>query len=95
MESGAFVYYIYYRYRCITDSRFYNDMRGAFFRLLNYLLWVVICVLAIPSMIVILLSIADIAMTLFIGGLLVLPLLLVLIFKDWLNENIENENGKQ
>lgn len=70
-------------------------MKRAFIRLLNYLLWTVICVLAIPSMIVILLSIADIAMTLFIGGLLVLPLLLVLIFKDKLNEIIEKENGKQ
>jgi hypothetical protein len=70
-------------------------MKGAFIRLLNYLLWAVICVLAIPSMIVILLSIADIAMTLFVGGLLVLPLLLVLVVKDKLNEIIEKENGEQ
>jgi hypothetical protein len=48
----------------------------------------VMCLLAIPTAVVILSAVAAIAAILFVAGLVVLPMCVLLMLKDWLNEKL-------
>lgn len=63
-------------------------MKSILIRLLIYLLNVVICLLAIPTVAVILSAVAMITAILFVAGLLVFPMIVVIMSKDWLNEKL-------
>jgi hypothetical protein len=63
-------------------------MKSIFIRLLTYLLNMVMCLLAIPTAVVILSAVAAIAAILFVAGLVVLPMCVLLMLRDWLNEKL-------
>lgn len=63
-------------------------MKNYFIGLLVCLLYAVICLLALPTAIVILTAIALLATVIFAGGFLVLPMFFAIILKDWLKDKI-------
>jgi hypothetical protein len=48
----------------------------------------VMCLLAIPTAVVILSAVAAITAILFVAGLVVLPMCVLLMLRDWLNEKL-------
>ena len=63
-------------------------MKKYFIGLLVFLLYAVICLLALPTAVVILTAIASLAIIVFACGVLVLPMVFAIILKDWLNDNL-------
>lgn len=64
-------------------------MKKYFIGLLVCLLYAVICLLALPTFIAILTAFASLAIIVFVGGVLVLPMFFAFILKDWLKDKIE------
>ena len=64
-------------------------MKNYFIGLLVCLLYAVICLLALPTAVVILTAIALLASIIFAGGVLVLPMFFAVILKDWLKDKFE------
>ena len=54
--------------------------------LLVCLLYVVICLLALPTVFVIATAITLLSIIVFVGGVLVLPMFFAIILNDWLKE---------
>ena len=63
-------------------------MKKYFIGLLVCLVYADICLLALPTAVVILTAIASLAIIVFACGILVLPMFLTIILKDWLNDNL-------
>lgn len=61
-------------------------MKKYFIGLLVCLLYVVICLLAIPTIFVIATSLTLLSIIIFVGGVLVLPMFFAIILNDWLKE---------
>ena len=64
-------------------------MRKYFIGLLVCLLYVVICLLALPTAVVILTALASLGIIIFAGGVLVLPMFFAVVLNDWLKEKME------
>lgn len=64
-------------------------MRKYFIGLLVCLLYVVICLLALPTAVVILTALASLGIIIFSGGVLVLPMFFAVVLNDWLKEKME------
>jgi hypothetical protein len=64
-------------------------MKNYLIGLLVYLLYAVMCLLALPTAVVILTAIASLAIIIFVGGVLVLPMFFTYILIDWLNNKLE------
>lgn len=69
-------------------------MKKYFIGLLVCLLYAVICLLALPTAVVILTAIASLGIIIFAGGVLVLPMFFAIILNDWLKEKL-NRYGEQ
>lgn len=65
-------------------------MKKYFIGLLVCLLYVVICLLALPTAAVILSAIAALAIIIFVGGVLVLPMFFAYILNDWLKRKLNS-----
>ena len=66
-----------------------ENMKKYFIGLLVFLLYAVICLLALPTVAVILSAIASLAIIIFAGGVLVLPMFFTIILNNWLKEKME------
>lgn len=64
-------------------------MKKYFIGLLVCLLYAVICLLALPTAVVILTALASLGIIIFAGGVLVLPMFFAIILNDWLKEKME------
>lgn len=65
-------------------------MKKYFIGLLICLLYAVICLLALPTIFVIATSLTLLSIIIFAGGVLVLPMFLAIILKDWLKEKMNS-----
>lgn len=63
-------------------------MKKYFIGLLVCLLYAVICLLALPTAVVILSALASLGIIIFAGGVLVLPMFFAIILNDWLKEKM-------
>jgi hypothetical protein len=65
-------------------------MKKYFIGLLVCLLYAVLCLLALPTAAVVLASLAALAVIIFVGGVLVLPMFFAYILKDWLKKKLNS-----
>ena len=64
-------------------------MKKYFIGLLVCLLYVVICLLALPTAVVILTALTSLGIIIFAGGVLVLPMFFAIILNDSLKEKLK------
>lgn len=64
-------------------------MKKYFIGLLVCLIYAVICLLALPTAVVILSALASLGIIIFAGGVLVLPMFFAVVLNDWLKEKME------